>query len=69
MAKISIQCRLDLAPPGKDGGPDFLQIGAASIKGWRTVAQKSGLLVEMAFMTDLNVRSDNFRRLMLSLSP
>jgi hypothetical protein len=44
MAKISIQCRFDLVPPRKDGGSEFLQIGAASAEGWRTVAQKSGAL-------------------------
>jgi hypothetical protein len=44
MAKISIQDRFDLVPSGKDGGPEFLQIGASSIKGWRTVAQKCAVL-------------------------
>jgi hypothetical protein len=44
MAKISIQRHFDLVPPCKDGGPEFLQIGASSIKQWRTVAQKSGAL-------------------------
>jgi hypothetical protein len=44
MAKISIQCRFDLVPSCKDGGPELLQISAASAEVRRTFPQKSGAL-------------------------
>ena len=48
MAKISIQRRFDLVPPGKDRGSEFLQVTLSEIisNGEQVHSQRGGLRYE-----------------------